>query len=259
MVLQLEGLNKHNQILFMRFILFVFIVSASQALAQQNLFNIPSGDITARNKTFYQHQINVYPNKLESKGHFVYGLGKGWDIGANIVGKEFNFYPDWEFNYNDNPQLGALFPYLMFTAQKQFNLSEKFDLNFGTQTGFNLSRKISNKELAFFNYMLGVYYFMGKKSRVVGGLYHTNDFFVGEGNNAGVMLGYEVKLSKRFYLMGDWISGNNIHSVAVIGGMYNASRRIQLCSGLLIPNPENPNPLGIVLEINILGWDLDLD
>lgn len=72
------------------------------------------------------------------------------------------------------------------------------------------------------------------------------------------MLGYEIKLAKRFYLMGDWISGNNSLAVAVIGGMYNVAKRVQFCSGLLVPNPGLDNSLGIVLELNILGWDLDL-
>jgi hypothetical protein len=243
---------------FMRLLVFLLMFCHFQIMAQQNLFNIPSGDITAKNKIFYQHQINLYTNKLESKGHFVYGLGNGWDIGANLVGKELNFYPDWEFSLNDNYKRGALYPFLMLTAQKQFNISDNFDLNLGTQSGFNISDEFANKELAFFNYALGVYYFMNKKSRVVGGVYHTNRMFVGDGSKVGVMLGYEVKVAKRFYLMGDWISGDNVQSVAVIGGMYNVAKRVQFCSGLLLPNPGLDSYPGIVLELNILGWDLDL-
>lgn len=167
----------------MRILFFVFLTIVFQANAQQNLFNISSGDITTKNKFFYQHQINLYPSNFESKGHFVYGLGKGWDVGANLVGKEFYFRPDWEFSSNDNARRGAVYPLLMLTAQKQFNLLDSFDLNFGSQTGFNVSDELANKELAFFNYMLGVFYFMDKKSRVVGGLYHTNRMFAGEGNH----------------------------------------------------------------------------
>jgi hypothetical protein len=79
--------------------------------------------------------------------------------------------------------------------------------------------------------------------------------FVGQGNTFGAMLGYELKLSKRWYLMGDWVSGNNDASVAVIGGMYNLTKRIQLCAGWQIPNPSTPKDMGVVLEINLLGWD----
>jgi hypothetical protein len=92
---------------------------------------------------------------------------------------------------------------------------------------------------------------------VVGG-YHSNDEFLGEGVDAGVMVGYELKVLPRFYLMGDWISGDNDASVAVIGAMYNAGRRVQICAGWMIPNPDAPKPMGLVLELNVLGWDLDL-
>lgn len=158
---------------FRVFILWLLVSLEFLCFGQQNLFNIPSGDITRKNKIFYQHQINLYNSKLESKAHFVYGLGSGWDAGINIVGKGLFFTPEWRITYNDNPDRGALYPYVMVTLQKQFQLSENFDINIGTQGGYNISRKITNKEFAFFNYGLGVFYFMDKKSRVVGGIYHT--------------------------------------------------------------------------------------
>jgi hypothetical protein len=56
--------------------------------------------------------------------------------------------------------------------------------------------------------------------------------------------------------MGDWISGNSDAAASVIGGMFNIARRVQLCTGLLVLNPNSPKPMGIVLEINLSGWDL---
>ena len=234
----------------------LFIFCANFLTAQQNLFNIPSGDITNAKKVFYQHQLNTYSNKLESKAHFVYGLGKGWDAGLNLVGKGFYFAPQWRILHNDNPAKGSVYPILMGTIQKQFQISEHFDVNVGSQIGFNLSRKVKNKELNYYAYGIGVYHFMSGKSRIVGGLYKTNQMFVGEGNTFGAMLGYEVKISKKWYLMGDWSSGNNDSSVAVLGAMFNASKRVQLCAGWQIPNPNTPKPQGFVFELNIMGWDL---
>jgi hypothetical protein len=232
------------------------ILFSGKLFGQQNLFNIPSGDITNPEKAFYQHQINLYSSKLESKAHLVYGLGKGWDAGINLVGKGFYFSPDWRALHNDDPNKGALYPILMGTIQKQFNLSDHLDVNFGSQVGYNLSNKISNKEINFFLYGIGVYHFMQGKSRVVGGLYQTNTMFVGEGKTFGVMAGYEIKISKRWYLMGDWVSGNNDGSVGVVGGMFNLARRVQICAGWQVPNPKTPKPMGLVLELNLMGWDL---
>jgi hypothetical protein len=235
--------------------LLLLISGINDLFSQQNLFNIPSGDITEKGKIFYQHQLNVYQSRLESKAHFVYGLGDGWDAGLNLVGKGFYFTPDWRLLHNDNPDKGALYPILMGTVQKQFSPLEKLDLNTGLQAGINLSNRIDNKELNFFWYGLAIWHFK-KGSRITGGVYHSNQMFIGQGNDTGWMIGYEYKLSKRWYLMGDWISGNNDAAVAVIGGMFNASKRVQICAGWQIPNPNTPKPAGLVLEINLLGWDL---
>jgi hypothetical protein len=236
--------------------LLLFFFAGSSIYAQQNLFNIPSGDITPKGKAFYQHQFNVYSTNLESKGHFVYGLGKGWDAGLNLVGKGLYFTPGWRAAFNDNPQRGAVYPVLMGTLQKQFSLTGHLKFNMGAQAGFNLSSRLSNKELNYFLYALGSYHF-GKQhgSKLVAGLYKGNRMFLGNGNPQGVMLGYEIKLSKRWYLMGDWMSGSNDASVAVIGGMYNVSKRVQFCAGYLLPNPHSPKQRGLVLEVNILGWN----
>lgn len=241
----------------MKFLLYCSLfLCVTVVYSQQNLFNIPSGDITRDGKFFYQHQVNIYSDEFESKSHLVFGLGGGWDVGVNLVGKGAYFSPDWRMSYNDNPDRGALYPFLMPTLQKQFSLHDNLDVNVGTQFGFNISSKLSNKELAFFNYGIGVLHFMDKKSRIVGGVYQTNKMFVGQGNTIGAMLGYEIKLAERFYLMGDWMSGENDSSVGVFGAMYNIGKQTQLCVGAMIPNPNTPKPFGIVLELNLLGWEL---
>lgn len=75
---------------------------------------------------FYQHQINTYGNKFESKGHFVYGLGKGWDVGVNIVVTGAYFNPFWKPIYNsDFSQRRALTLTLLATLQKQLSISEQ--------------------------------------------------------------------------------------------------------------------------------------
>lgn len=238
-------------------ILFFFLLSLPIfSIAQQNFFNIPSGDITRKGKGFYQHQFNLYSNKMESKSHFVYGLNKGWDVGINLVGKGFYFAPEWRILHNDQPEKGALYPILMGTVQKQFHLSPSFDVNLGTQLGYNLSGRISNKEINYFNYALGVYHFNHHHSRIVAGLYQTTPMYVGQGNRTGMMLGYEFQLNERWVLMGDWVSGSNDASVAVLGGMWNASPHLQLCAGWQIPNPQTPKPMGLVLELNWMGWEI---
>jgi hypothetical protein len=239
---------------FRLLILVSFVLLNYVTHGQQNLFNMPSGDITPKGKFFYQHQLNMYDHKFESKGHFVYGLGKGWDVGANLVGKGAYFGPEWRGLYNSETQKGALYPILMATLQKQFVLNNEWAVNVGTQTGFNLSNKLQNKQLAYYHYGL-VSYQIKPGRKFVAGPYVTNRMFVGNGNNVGMQVGYEWKLNKNWYLMGDFISGNNDAAVFVPGIMYNVSKRVQLCLGYMVPNPNTPKPQAVVFEFNWYGWN----
>lgn len=233
----------------------IIIIAFTKIKAQQNLFNIPSGDITPKGKFFYQHQINTYHNKFESKGHFVYGLGKGWDVGANLVGTGAYFNPDWKPIYNnDFSQRKALTPTLLATLQKQIPIAEKWAVNLGTQTGVNLTGKSEKIQPAYFHYGLLSYQFKpGRKLLICP--YLTNNQYVGSGNTVGIQMGYEWKLTDKFYLMGDFISGNNESAVVVPGIMYNVSNRVQLCLGYMLPNPNTLKNQAVVFEFNWYGWN----
>jgi hypothetical protein len=234
-------------------LLFATLIT-TQTMAQQNLFNIPSGDITPKNKVFYQHQFNLYSDKFESKGHSVYGLGRGWDAGVNVVSKGFGFRRgglDWL--QNERIENGALSPVVLATLQKQFVLSNRLNLNIGTQAGTNLSRNFNNSQFNHFTYGLFSYQ-VAPGRRILVGPYATNAALSGPGNQQGLMVGYEWKLTEKWYLMGDWISGRSDQGVGVVGAMFWPTERLQFCAGALLPNPNTPKAAGLVLEINILGW-----
>jgi hypothetical protein len=72
---------------------------------------------------------------------------------------------------------------------------------------------------------------------------------------AGVLAGFEYKLGKRFLLMGDFISGDHKKSQTVLGGGFNVSNYLQVFVGKLFDFPNGELDGGIVVEINLYGWD----
>ncbi len=242
----------------MKFIVITFlfiVVIGTASKAQQNLFNIPSGDITPKGKLFYQHQINIYQDKFESKGHFVYGLGKGWDVGMNLVGTGAYFKPSWQYIYNSDFSQGqSLSPTLMATLQKQFLIGGKWSVNIGTQSGVNLTDKKENIHPAYLHYGLVSYQVQAGRKLLIGP-YFTNNQYVGAGNTAGIQIGYEWELTNKWYFMGDFISGNNESAVVVPGIMYNLSNQVQLCLGYMLPNPNTQKKQAVVFEFNWYGWN----
>lgn len=236
----------------------VFLVASLTGHSQQNLFNIPSGDITPKNKVFYQHQLNFYSiEAFESKSHVVIGLGKGWDGGVNLVDLPLRLGAAPVLSFNDDSQRKPLYPLVMFTLQKQVTLGANLKLNVGTQAGPNISPNTWNKKIAVFNYALFKTKLL-KRINLVAGPYHTDDTFVGrDQHHIGFMIGYEAPISKKLSLMGDMISGNHKKSQTTVGALYTLSKRTQLCAAALLDFPHGMNNHGVVIELNIFGWDIE--
>jgi len=239
-------------------VLFLLISISYQAWSQQNLFNIPSGDVTKKGKFFYQHQLNVYSaSEYETKSHVVYGLGKNWDAGFNVVDLPVSISQgNAVFSSNNDPNRLPLFPLFHFTVQKQIVCSEYWQFNFGSQVGGNFPSRHGNINLAFMNYAMAKYRLSKDHGFLVGGLYNANDVYFGSPSQyVGFMMGYEIPLTNRFYLMGDLISGQTKKSTTTIGAVYSISKRVQLCAGALLSFPNQRLSSGAVFELNWYGYN----
>ncbi|XVJ66118.1 MAG: hypothetical protein HEQ40_08140 [Lacibacter sp.] len=239
-------------------LLFSFLFISTIGKSQQNLFNIPSGEVTPGNKFFFQQQINVNNyHRYSAKSHFVYGLGKNWEVGFNIINAYFNFKEkpallvSTPFNSRE-PY--PLYPIGLITAQKRWNIKEHWHLNIGTQAGTNLYKTLRAKSFTHFTYALAGYHTKDHKFKLVAGPYVTDSRFVGGGNTAGIQAGMELQVHEKWIIMADHISGRHKNSVTVAGLTFNVNERFQLCGGWLIPNPDSNETQAFVFEINLFNF-----
>jgi hypothetical protein len=72
-------------------LLSIFSSLPSKGWAQQNLFNVPSAEITEKNKFFFQQQFNIDSNAGDSNTTVDYGLGNNWEVGINLF--NLDLYP----------------------------------------------------------------------------------------------------------------------------------------------------------------------
>lgn len=234
----------------------LLMLTSGRLAAQQNLFNIPAGDLTPKGKYFFQHQTNAYSLKqYESKNHFVYGVGSGLEIGLNVVNLKTNLRPR-NADGADLPtkRLEPMRPLVQLTAQKFFFLNSQFKTSVGTQIGTNPMRLGTDARATHFTYNTWIYE-PRHHVKVVVGPYVSDRGTVGGGNTMGMLAGFEFPVSKKLLVMGDFISGTNATSVSVLGVNFLASRRVQLCLGGLLPNPRSGNAPGVVFELNLLGFN----
>ncbi|MEZ0540731.1 hypothetical protein [Fibrella arboris] len=234
----------------------LLLAASGQLAAQQNLFNIPAGDLTPRNKLFFQHQTNLYALKYgEAKNHLVYGLGRGWEAGINVINLKMDFRRQADLLHTNPDRLGQpMSPLVQLTAQKFFFLTDNLKTSIGTQIGTNLRQLGGNARATQFTYNTWVYE-PRHHVKVVVGPYLSDQGTLGTGNNVGMLVGFELPVSKKLLVMGDFISGTNATGASVFGVNFLASKRVQLCLGGLLPNPGSGNKAGIVFELNLLGFD----
>ena len=234
----------------------LLLAGCGRLAAQQNLFNIPAGDLTPKNKFFFQQQTNLYAhNYYEAKNHLVYGLGSGWEVGVNVVNLKMDFRRS-ATALNDRVEypVKPMTPLAQLTAQKFFFLGNRLKTSVGTQIGTNPTRLGNNARATHFTYNTWVYEPRHHVKLVVGP-YLSDRGTVGKGNTVGMLAGFEFPVSKKVLMMGDFISGTNATSVSVLGLNFLATKRVQLCLGGLLPNPSSGNKPGLVFELNLLGFN----
>jgi hypothetical protein len=208
--------------------------------AQQNLFNVPSSDITEKNKVFFQEQINLVSLRGTSHTTFTYGLGNNFEIGVNLFNA--HFHPVGRNLEN---------PSMLFNSQKGFNLGESHKISIGTQTGFTMPWYTPAVRAATFSYINSAIDLKKFGKYYIGG-YYANEAYAGPGNSVGLMAGMEYELSRnKVHLIGDMLTGHNSISAAVLGAVLYLPGKWHISMGAQIPVPHNhhKNGYGIVFQL----------
>lgn len=222
--------------------------------AQQNFFNVPSSDITKKNKVFFQQQINFLKDAFQSNSTFNYGIEKNLEIGFNMLG--LSFYKDQSNKYvyyvskDDVPY----FPFIMINAQKRFDCNENFGIGIGFQQGISFS----NNRLGGYYYANGVYNNEEIGLKYVLGLYAGTTSFLGEGdrlfnNQIGIQTGIEKSIVKeKIVLQTDMISGNHAMGQFVIGGAFYISTKSIFSFGYQVPFINSLAEKAVVVEFSFI-------
>ncbi len=224
------------------------------AVGQQNFFNVPSSDITPRNRVFFQQQLNFIPNGVQSGSTFCYGLGLNTEIGFNILGVNYDYHQKFVANHTEQPYN----PFFTLNAQKSFQLHEDFKIGLGAQAGFTQVGQGGT-----YLYGNGVYVNEHTHTKWVSGLYYTTDNYFGpESRNfaedgalksLGIQLGVEQNIwEERLLFQADFISGKHSLGEVVIGGAYYMSKHWVLSVGIQIPTFNSQSQPASVFELTFV-------
>jgi hypothetical protein len=208
---------------------------------QQNLFNVPSSEITKENKFFFQQQFNIGALAGNSNTTVDYGLGNNLEVGVNLF--NLDIYPTNSSIHN---------PHFLLNFQKAFEITENFKISVGTQTGFTPPIYHPNITIPSFSYLSNAVD-LDKWGKYYLGAYYANHAYAGFGDSFGAMAGAEIPLIEgKVHLMGDLMTGKNDIGVAVVGVVFYLPSAWQLSFGTQLPAPGSNNDYGMVFEITKL-------
>ena len=234
---------------------FLFFVTCDFLTAQQSLFNVPGLTVTKNKEFFFQEQANITGDGVVVNFNTAYGLGKGFEIGVNLIGMGIQFNNNGAnlLTYYSNARKLPFNPLVMLTGLKRFQINKNFSAGIGTQVGFNpVVGQVYSSGIANFNYLEMKYELPDYHLMFVGGLYASNRIYTGQGDLFGPMVGFEYAIIEhKLLIMADWIIGKNSISVAVPGFVYHPHHNVALSLGWQLTSPGAGNPSGLVFELTI--------
>jgi hypothetical protein len=228
--------------------LLVLIFTVHLNYAQQNFINVVSGEATEKHKIFFQQQLNIN-EIIQANTTIDYGLGKGWEIGLNLLGLDYAEKSHSLF-LNDTNDRDPYDPLITINGMKQWELTSKTSLAIGSQAGvnFDFDKKERFASLAYANVRLED--LLLENSLLVAGPYYNSQHYGGRGNRVGAWVATEIPFNTHLHLLAESILGNNAISYTSLGIVYYPVRRVPLTLGIQIPNTKT-NAYALVFELTI--------
>lgn len=218
-------------------------------LAQQNFINVPSSEVTKKNKLFFQQQIN-FNEQIQSNTTLDFGLGKGFEIGINVLGVNFDNKLKSVIK-NDTTDTDPYNPLIMLNGLKHVELSENVVIAFGAQTGLNFNDNKKTREAALVYGNILFKNVLVKQSSIVLGSYYNSLHYGGNGNRVGLWVGTEVPILERLHVMAESVLGYNAISYTSLGIIIYPLKKMPLTFGVQIPNTKN-NSYSFVFELTFV-------
>ena len=227
--------------------------------AQQNLFNVPSSDITIKSKPFFQQQINLSSGFAQLNTTFCWGLGGEAEIGVNVLGVVF-ISTNGKLSSQTNPDKNnpPVYPFYTINFQKAFTINKTFKVAFGTQAGYSVGWHFGG--LAYSNL---VTVFPKIRTKLITGLYMGSDSFLGPGERNSLLssgaeqIGFQFGLEKevikeKLLLLAEGISGRHVLGTLTLGAAYFVSHHWAISGGYEISNVGNGSSNSLVVEFTYI-------
>lgn len=218
--------------------------------AQQNLFNVPNGEITVPGKWFFQEQINASATAVQSNTTIDYGIADQLEVGLNLFFLNTPTNSPVRLHSNALQDTLPIAPLALANVQKGYHARDWLHFSAGAQAGANLG-DAQNTGFAYLAYGTMVLRETYTHSSFHFGLYHGNIAYNGSGDGA-FMGGAEIPfLWKKLHFVADVIQGSHANAVFVPGVVFFFTETIALSVGWQKPFPSSATEQAAVFELSL--------
>jgi hypothetical protein len=219
---------------------------------QQNLFNVPTGDLTIEGRLFFQEQLNVFPGNIQSSSILSLGLSDQFEFGIDMLNLNIRNGDPWKIVSDSGDCGGVVSPQLMVTSLFSRPVNNWWKASMGIQMGTGVVTPIAARFLTFF-YTVHTFQLMGKARLIVGGYFASPGLTGLNSNVVDLLLGLQIPFwDNRFEFVADYVGGSNAIGVSVLGLSANVSPLFSISAGIQLPNSDQFNQLGGVLNLTFL-------
>ncbi len=220
----------------------VFLLSlhfTSPAYAQQTIFNVPSADVTAKNKNFLQHESQFRakdPDQFfNATNYFARGIGANTELDATL----FNVGSP----ASKNAALGLGFK-TVFLLENFVEKKYQPKIIFGSQIPFSLQ----GNGVGHWVYSAANVTIPQSDTRLTAGISSGTKQIFGESVTCFIG-GFEQKITEDFSFISDWYSGNHSLGIWATGFSYALPQDFVFYGGYQIPNSKRVGRNSFVIEV----------
>ena len=223
-----------------------FLLNTTAVLAQESYFNVPESEVAKTHKFTIQQQFTIQ-DYYRSVTTVNYGLGKDWEIGANLL--NLDYYPNQKrILRNDSTSEQAYSPLLTINAQKIFKLPHQFHIGVGGLAGYNLTPDRTQRRFVGYGYVNLNKSFYKDHYKVTVGAYTGHVRYLGEGRQVGFQTGFEAGiLYNKLHILGDWISGQHDVGQLALGLEVFLTKELPVAIGWQRSNQEGTSAVVVQL------------
>ncbi len=217
--------------------LFAFLIN-SQAFAQQTIFNVPSVEVTKKDKNFLQHESQFRTKDPQqfwnATNYFARGIGHDTEIDIT----QFNLGTP----ASNNVSLGV-------GAKNILSLGKKNPYQPKIILGFMAPISLQGNGVGHWIYGAGNISIPQSGTRLTAGISSGTKQIFGESVTCFIG-GFEQKITNDLSFISDWYSGDHTLGILATGFSYPLPQEFMFYGGYQIPNSKNVGKNSFLIEIS---------